>query len=74
MNLAILGEQIDIHGGGNDLVFSHTRERESPRANPSTASSSPVTGLHNGMLQTARREDVQVARQLGDNRRFPEPA
>ena len=23
MNLAILGEQIDIHGGGNDLVFPH---------------------------------------------------
>ncbi len=23
MNLRFLGEQIDIHGGGNDLIFPH---------------------------------------------------
>jgi cysteinyl-tRNA synthetase len=31
MSLDHLGEEIDIHGGGNDLVFPH-HENESPRA------------------------------------------
>ena len=30
MNLAELGEQIDIHGGGNDLIFPPSRERDRP--------------------------------------------
>jgi len=35
MNLAYLGEQIDIHGGGNDLIFRITRTRSlKPRVIP----------------------------------------
>lgn len=51
MTLRTLGEQIDIHGGGNDLIFPH-HENE-------TAQSEQLTGkrpfarywLHNGQLQ-----------------------
>ncbi len=53
MNLHHLGEQIDIHGGGNDLIFPH-HENE-------IAQSEAYTGkkpfarywMHNGMLQMA---------------------
>lgn len=51
MSLKYLGEQMDLHGGGNDLIFPH-HENE-------IAQSEAITGkrpfvrywLHNGMLQ-----------------------
>ena len=50
MNLAILGEQIDIHGGGNDLVFPH-HENEIAQSESFTGKAFARYWLHNGMLQ-----------------------
>ncbi len=50
MNLAILGEQIDIHGGGNDLVFPH-HENEIAQTECFTGKQFASYWMHNGMLQ-----------------------
>jgi cysteinyl-tRNA synthetase len=50
MNLAELGEQIDIHGGGNDLIFPH---HENEIAQSESFNGVPFSRywMHNGMLQ-----------------------
>jgi cysteinyl-tRNA synthetase len=50
MNLAHLGEQIDIHGGGNDLIFPH---HENEIAQTESLTGKPIARywVHNGMLQ-----------------------
>jgi cysteinyl-tRNA synthetase len=50
MNLDILGEQIDIHGGGNDLVFPH-HENEIAQSECFTGRQFARYWMHNGMLQ-----------------------
>ena len=50
MNLAELGEQIDIHGGGNDLVFPH-HENEIAQTESYTGKPFARYWIHNGMLQ-----------------------
>ncbi|GAB4540059.1 MAG: cysteine--tRNA ligase [Anaerolineales bacterium] len=50
MNLAELGEQIDIHGGGNDLVFPH-HENEIAQSECYTGKEFARYWVHNGMLQ-----------------------
>jgi len=50
MNLSHLGEQIDIHGGGNDLVFPH-HENEIAQTESYTGKSFARYWVHNGMLQ-----------------------
>ena len=50
MNLAHLGEQIDIHGGGNDLVFPH-HENEIAQTESLTGKYFARYWVHNGMLQ-----------------------
>ena len=50
MNLAELGEQIDIHGGGNDLVFPH-HENEIAQSECYTGKVFSRYWMHNGMLQ-----------------------
>lgn len=50
MNLAELGEQIDIHGGGNDLVFPH-HENEIAQSEAYTGKTFARYWIHNGMLQ-----------------------
>jgi len=50
MNLAILGEQIDIHGGGNDLIFPH-HENEIAQSESYTGKPFARYWLHNGMMQ-----------------------
>jgi cysteinyl-tRNA synthetase len=50
MNLNILGEQIDIHGGGNDLIFPH-HENEIAQSESYTGKSFARYWLHNGMMQ-----------------------
>jgi cysteinyl-tRNA synthetase len=50
MNLHHLGEQIDIHGGGNDLVFPH-HENEIAQTESLTGKSFARYWVHNGMLQ-----------------------
>jgi cysteinyl-tRNA synthetase len=50
MNLAELGEQIDIHGGGNDLIFPH-HENEIAQSEAYTGKEFSRYWIHNGMLQ-----------------------
>ncbi len=50
MNLAELGEQIDIHGGGNDLIFPH-HENEIAQTESFTGKPFARYWVHNGMLQ-----------------------
>ena len=60
---AHLGDQIDIHGGGHDLVFPH---HENEIAQAETASGkAPFCGwwMHNGMLQL---DGVKMSKSLGN--------
>jgi cysteinyl-tRNA synthetase len=50
MNLHHLGEQIDIHGGGNDLIFPH-HENEIAQSESYTGKPFARYWVHNGMLQ-----------------------
>ncbi len=50
MNLAELGEQIDVHGGGNDLIFPH-HENEIAQSESFTGKQFARYWIHNGMLQ-----------------------
>ncbi len=50
MNLAEFGEQIDIHGGGNDLIFPH-HENEIAQTESYTGKQFARYWMHNGMLQ-----------------------
>ena len=49
MNMAHLGEQIDIHGGGNDLIFPH-HENEIAQTEAITHKTFATYWMHNGML------------------------
>jgi len=50
MSLKELGEQIDIHGGGNDLIFPH-HENEIAQSESYTGVEFAHYWIHNGMLQ-----------------------
>ncbi len=50
MNLTHLGAQIDIHGGGNDLIFPH-HENEIAQSECYTGKPFARYWVHNGMLQ-----------------------
>jgi cysteinyl-tRNA synthetase len=50
MSLNHLGEQIDIHGGGNDLIFPH-HENEIAQSESYTGKQFASYWIHNGMLQ-----------------------
>jgi cysteinyl-tRNA synthetase len=50
MSLRHLGEQIDIHGGGNDLIFPH-HENEIAQTESLTGKPFARYWVHNGMLQ-----------------------
>ena len=54
MNLKELGRQIDIHGGGNDLVFPH-HENEIAQTESLTGEEFARFWVHNGMLQIHTR-------------------
>lgn len=54
MNLAHLGEQIDIHGGGTDLIFPH-HENEIAQTESLTGKTFARYWMHNGMLQIQTR-------------------
>jgi cysteinyl-tRNA synthetase len=49
MNMTHLGEQIDIHGGGNDLIFPH-HENEIAQTEAVTHKTFATYWMHNGML------------------------
>jgi cysteinyl-tRNA synthetase len=54
MNLKELGEQIDIHGGGTDLIFPH-HENEIAQSESLTGKQFARYWMHNGMLQIQTR-------------------
>ncbi len=63
MSVAHLGEQIDIHGGGRDLVYPH-HENEIAQAECATGKA-PFCGfwMHNGMVQL---DGVKMSKSLGN--------
>jgi cysteinyl-tRNA synthetase len=63
MSRAHVGDQIDIHGGGRDLVFPH-HENEIAQAECATGIE-PFCGwwMHNGMLQL---DGVKMSKSLGN--------
>lgn len=63
MSSAHLGEQIDIHGGGRDLIFPH-HENEIAQAE-SAFGVTPFCGfwMHNGMLKL---DGVKMSKSLGN--------
>ncbi len=63
MNLAELGEQIDIHGGGNDLIFPH-HENEIAQTESYTGKPFARYWIHNGMLQLGGGE--KMSKSLGN--------
>jgi cysteinyl-tRNA synthetase len=63
MNLAELGEQIDIHGGGNDLIFPH-HENEIAQTESYTGKQFARYWVHNGMLQLVGGE--KMSKSLGN--------
>jgi cysteinyl-tRNA synthetase len=50
MSLHHLGEELDIHGGGNDLIFPH-HENEIAQSESFTGKSFARYWVHNGMMQ-----------------------
>ena len=50
MSMTHLGEQMDIHGGGNDLIFPH-HENEIAQSEAVTGKPFARYWIHNGMLQ-----------------------
>jgi cysteinyl-tRNA synthetase len=52
MSMHHLGEQIDIHGGGNDLIFPH-HENEIAQTESATGKQFARYWVHNGMMQLA---------------------
>ena len=80
MNLNHLGPQIDIHGGGNDLIFPH-HENEIAQTECVTGKKFASVWMHNGMLQLSGEKmskslgnlvtvDEFLARYDGDVLRF----
>jgi cysteinyl-tRNA synthetase len=55
MSLRHLGEQIDIHGGGNDLIFPH-HENEIAQTESLTGKPFVRYWLHNGMMQLGGKD------------------
>jgi cysteinyl-tRNA synthetase len=62
MNLHHLGEQIDIHGGGNDLIFPH-HENEIAQTESLTGKPFARYWVHNGMMQLAGQK---MSKSLGN--------
>lgn len=67
MNLKELGPQIDIHGGGNDLIFPH-HENEIAQSECATGQRFARYWVHNGMLQmrSASGELEKMSKSLGN--------
>jgi cysteinyl-tRNA synthetase len=60
MCLKFLGETIDIHGGGNDLIFPH-HENEILQSESVTGKPLAKYWLHNGMLQV---QDAKMSKSM----------
>jgi cysteinyl-tRNA synthetase len=65
MSLSLLGEQLDIHGGGQDVIFPH-HENEIAQSEAYTGTSPFVRfWVHNGLLRLAEGEE-KMTRHLGN--------
>jgi len=62
MNMVHLGEQIDIHGGGNDLIFPH-HENEIAQTESITGKRFANYWMHNGMMGL---KDDKMSKSLGN--------
>jgi cysteinyl-tRNA synthetase len=62
MSMHHLGEQIDIHGGGNDLIFPH-HENEIAQTESATGKPFARYWVHNGMMQLA---GAKMSKSLGN--------
>ena len=62
MNLTHLGEQIDIHGGGNDLIFPH-HENEIAQSEAATGKPFVRYWVHNGFVNI---EHEKMSKSLGN--------
>ncbi len=62
-----LGQRIDIHGGGNDLIFPH-HENEIAQSESATEQSFARYWVHNGMLQMRSSAGVieKMSKSLGN--------
>lgn len=62
MSMHHLGEQIDIHGGGNDLIFPH-HENEIAQTESATGKPFARYWIHNGMMQLS---GAKMSKSLGN--------
>ncbi len=69
MSAAYLGEVLDIHGGGSDLIFPH-HENEIAQSEACTGKPLARYWMHNGMVQVAageaETEAEKMAKSLGN--------
>ncbi len=66
MSMHHLGEQIDIHGGGNDLIFPH-HENEIAQTESATGKPFARYWVHNGMMQLLREGTLEkMSKSLGN--------
>ena len=72
MNLHHLGEQIDIHGGGNDLIFPHHENEIAQTESLHRQTLCPLLGAQRHAA-VRRRENVQIPWQPGHHRRISSP-
>ena len=66
MSIRYLGEQIDIHGGGQDVLFPH-HENEIAQSESFTGKKPFVKyWLHNGLLKMHETDEEKMSRSLGN--------
>ncbi|UCB42689.1 MAG: cysteine--tRNA ligase [Dehalococcoidales bacterium] len=66
MSIRDLGEQIDIHGGGQDVLFPH-HENEIAQSESFTGKKPFVKyWLHNGLLKMHETDEAKMSRSLGN--------
>ncbi len=66
MATSLLGEQLDIHGGGQDVVFPH-HENEIAQSEAYTGVTPFVRfWVHNGLLRLAESDDEKMTRHQGN--------
>jgi cysteinyl-tRNA synthetase len=66
MSIKYLGEQIDIHGGGQDVLFPH-HENEIAQSESFTGKKPFVKyWLHNGLLKMHETDEAKMSRSLGN--------
>ena len=66
MSLGILGGQLDIHGGGHDVIFPH-HENEIVQSEAYTGTSPFVRfWVHNGLLRLTEQDEDKMTRHQGN--------